>query len=197
MAASECEDVFTVEFLNNALNELSKIFLKVCDKKSSSTCDKNNFDQLKKKILDTFEKHISDSSSANSIVVDTSASETSSHVMSRLDDLANQFELMKRDINTRFENLENKEIIHNIAASYASVTKTNNKSNSVEIVAPSDLNPRSIKALPNAESHGQKNTCRIKLHASPNHRVHLKGSISTATDFCPEKRQSRPENNRS
>ncbi|KAG8195457.1 hypothetical protein JTE90_002629 [Oedothorax gibbosus] len=71
----------------------------------------------------------------------------------KLDDLANQFKLMKQEINTRFENFENKEIIHNIAASYASVTKTNNKS---EIVAPSDLKARSINALPNAESHVRK-----------------------------------------
>ncbi|KAG8172232.1 hypothetical protein JTE90_006723 [Oedothorax gibbosus] len=156
MAASECAGVFTVEFLSNALNDLSKIFLKVCDKKSSSTCDKNDFDQLKKKTLDTFEKHVPDSSSANSIVVDTSASETSSHVMSRLDDLAYQFEFTKREINTRFKNLENKEIIHNMAASYESVIKTNNKSKSVEIVTPSDLNARSINASPNAESHVRK-----------------------------------------
>lgn len=51
-------DVFDMKFLQSALDVLSEVFCRVCDKKSSSISDKSEFEKTKISILNSFESFI-------------------------------------------------------------------------------------------------------------------------------------------
>lgn len=61
-------DVFDMKFLKSALDILSGVFQKVCDKKSSTMMDKSEFEKTKNSILNSFESYIGKLDLENSAV---------------------------------------------------------------------------------------------------------------------------------
>lgn len=93
---------FCSAFLNSALNDLYNLFSKVCDRKSSTVDDRSEFLAIKKTISQSFEQF-------EEKLVDREVSSLSSAaVLSRLNDLNEQFICIKQEMSVRFENLESK-----------------------------------------------------------------------------------------
>lgn len=88
------------DLLTTALKGLNTIFTKVCEKKSSSLLEKSEFEKISNSIVVSFDRHFEDLTDKNA------SCSTSLDVLSRLNDLNDQFIQMKTDIFERFSNIE-------------------------------------------------------------------------------------------
>lgn len=119
-SVGDSAQIFDAVFLVSALDNLSKIFLKVCEKKSSTVADKSEFDLIKNNILESFKSF--DSAVPKRFLPVVPRDEVSTDVMAKLNELSNQFLQMKQEINARIEKIEssNKPVYNYAAAAKSS-----------------------------------------------------------------------------
>lgn len=86
------------KFVNKALEDLTKIFVRICDKRSCTASDKTNFMDITRKISETCERY-------EELTVNCEISSlTSSAVLTGLTDLGKQFS----QLSERFDTMEHK-----------------------------------------------------------------------------------------